>query len=141
MTGAIAPGARMRQFLARLARSEAGAMLFAFTAATLVLRLGGNVVLTRLLDPQAFGVVGVIVSVMIVLTMLTDLGFFDFVIRHARGGERRFLDVIWTIRLVQGALLSLVMLASAWPIAAFLGKPDLAWPIAVTAPLFLINAR
>ena len=140
MMDASGLGARAKMFVARLARNEAGAMLFAFTAATLVLRLGGNVVLTRLLDPQAFGVVGVIVSVMVVLTMLTDLGFFDFVIRHARGGERRFLDVIWTIRLIQGALLSLTMLAAAWPIAAFLGKPDLAWPIAVTAPLFLINA-
>lgn len=140
MTRAGGFGEGVRRAAARLARSEAGAMLFAFTAATLILRLGGNVVLTRLLDPQAFGVVGVIVSVMVVLTMLTDLGFFDFVIRHARGGERRFLDVIWTIRLVQGGLLSLAMLAAAWPVAAFLGKPDLAWPITVTAPLFLINA-
>lgn len=137
--GVVSPG-RFRTPLMQLVRSEAGAMLLAFTAATLVLRLGSNVMLTRLLDPQAFGVVGIIVSVMVVLTMLTDLGFFDFVIRHAKGGERRFLDVIWTIRLVQGGLLSLAMLAAAWPIAHFLGKPDLAWPIAVTAPLFLINA-
>ena len=131
---------RGRHFLLRLMRSEAGAMLFAFTAATLVLRLGSNIVLTRLLDPHAFGVVGVIISVMMVLTMLSDLGFFDFVIRHKRGGERRFLDVIWTIRLGQSALQSLVMALSAWPVALFLGKPDLAWPILVTAPLFLINA-
>ena len=32
------------------------------------------------------------------------------------------------------------MLAAAWPIASFLGKPELAWPIAATAPLFLLNA-
>ncbi|WP_235399161.1 oligosaccharide flippase family protein [Sphingomonas sp. SRS2] len=140
MTMVAGPGTRMTRALLGLARSEAGAMLFAFTATTLIFRLGSNVVLTRLLDPHAFGVVGVIISVMVVLTMLTDLGFFDFVIRHHKGGERRFLDVIWTIRLGQGALLMLVMLAGAWPIAHFLGKPELAWPIAAAAPLFLINA-
>lgn len=130
----------LRHLGRRLANSEAGAMLIAFTAATILLRLGGNIVLTRLLDPQAFGVVGVIVSVMIVLTMLSDLGVFDFVIRHAKGADRHFLDVIWTIRLGQAGLQSAAMLAGAWPIALFLGKPELAWPIAATAPLFLVNA-
>ena len=125
---------------ALFAKDQVGALLIAFTAATILLRLGGNVVLTRLLDPQAFGVVGVIVSVMVVLTMLSDLGVFDFVIRHERGGERRFLDVIWTIRLGQAALQSVAMLVAAWPIALFLGKPELAWPIAATAPLFVVNA-
>lgn len=140
MSGARSLPARLTHFAARLTRSEAGAMLFAFTAATLILRLGGNIVLTRLLDPHAFGVVGVIVSVMVVLTMLSDLGFFDFIVRHERGGMRRFLDVLWTLRLGQGTLLSLAMLAGAWPAALFLGKAELAWPIAVAAPLFLINA-
>lgn len=115
-------------------------MLIAFTAATILLRLGGNIVLTRLLDPQAFGVVGVIISVMIVLAMLSDLGVFDFVIRHRKGADRRFLDVIWTIRLGQSGLQSAAMLAGAWPIAMFLAKPELAIPIAATAPLFLLNA-
>jgi lipopolysaccharide exporter len=138
MSGGVLTGLRGR--FSRILRNEAGGMLFAFTLATLVLRLGSNLVLTRLLDPHAFGVVGVITSVMIVLAMISDIGVFDFVIRHPRGGERRFLDVIWSIRLVQGALQALAMLAAAWPIALVLGKPELAWPIAVTAPLFFINA-
>lgn len=133
-------GGAIRDWISRLARSGAGTMLIAFTAATILLRLGGNIVLTRLLDPQAFGVVGVIVSVMIVLTMLSDLGVFDFVIRHRKGADRHFLDVIWTIRLGQSGLQTAAMLACAWPIALFLGKPELAAPIAATAPLFLLNA-
>lgn len=117
-----------------------GRMVFAFTLATMILRLGGNIVLTRLLSPEAFGVVGVITSTMIILAMLSDLGVFDFVIRHEKGADRHFLDVIWSIRLGQGALQAGAMLAGAWPIALLLGKPELAWPIAATAPLFLINA-
>lgn len=131
---------QLKGFLLRLSRNEAGAMLFAFTAATLVLRLGGNIVLTRLLDPHSFGVVAVIISVMMVLAMISDLGFFDFVIRHKKGGDRRFLDVVWTIRLGQSALQSLAMALGAIPIALFLGKAELAWPIMMTAPLFVLNA-
>lgn len=140
MIGAAALPRQAKAFMLRLARSEAGAMLLAFSAATLLLRLGSNVVLTRLLNPHAFGVVGVITSVMVVLTMLSDLGFLEFVVRHKKGNDRRLLDVIWTIRLGQAALQSLAMLASAWPVALFLGKPELALPIAATAPLFLVNA-
>ncbi|WP_029995449.1 oligosaccharide flippase family protein [Sphingomonas sp. YL-JM2C] len=126
--------------MARLMRDEAGTTVFVFTAATLVLRLGGNIVLTRLLDPGAFGVVGIIVSIMVTLTMMSDLGFLDFVVRHQRGGDRRLLDVLWTIRLGQSGLLSLAMLLAAWPVALFLEKPELAPPIAAMAPLFLVNA-
>jgi lipopolysaccharide exporter len=140
MSIAISSAGRLKALLLGLSRDEAGAMLFAFTAAMLVLRLGGNIALTRLLDPHAFGVVGVILSVMIVLAMISDLGFFDFVIRHKKGGDRRFLDVIWTIRLAQSGLQSLAMLLGATSIALFLGKPDLALPIALTAPLFVLHA-
>lgn len=140
MSGALTRGGRIGAFILRMSRSEAGAMLAAFTAATLLIRLGGNVVLTRLLDPQAFGVVGVIISVMMVLAMLSDLGFFDFVVRHEKGDNRRFLDVLWTIRFGQSALQSVAMLAAAAPIALLLDKPELAVPIALTAPLFLVNA-
>lgn len=140
MSGAAAALGRLRGLAGGLMRNEAGAMLFAFTAATIVLRLGGNIVLTRLLDPYAFGIVGVIISVMMVLAMLSDIGVFDFVIRHKKGGEPHFLDVIWTIRLGQGALQALVMLLGAVPIALALEKPELATPIAVTAPLFFLNA-
>ncbi|KQX20820.1 MULTISPECIES: oligosaccharide flippase family protein [unclassified Sphingomonas] len=139
MSAAVALG-RLRGALTGLVRNEAGAMLFAFTAATILLRLGGNIVLTRLLDPDAFGVVGIIVSVMMVLAMLSDLGVVDFVIRHAKGGDRHFLDVVWTVRLGQGSLQALAMLAGAVPITALLHKPELAGPIAATAPLFLLNA-
>lgn len=140
MARLFTPAARLTAFLPRLLRDEAGTAVFAFTAATLVLRLGGNIVLTRLLDPDAFGIVGIIVSIMVTLTMMSDLGFLDFVVRHKRGSERGLLDLLWTVRLGQSGLLTLVMLLAAWPFALFLEKPELAPPIAAMAPLFLVNA-
>jgi O-antigen/teichoic acid export membrane protein len=124
----------------RFARNDGGTMLIAFTIATLVLRLLSNMVLTRLLDPGAFGILGVITSVMIVLAMLSDFGFASFVIRHEKGDDPAFLDVIWTIRLVQAFAQSVIMFAGAVPIALLLGKPEMATPIMACAPLFVFNA-
>jgi lipopolysaccharide exporter len=141
MTGPVAmAAARARGLLRGGLRNEAGAMLMAFTAATIVLRLGSNVVLTHMLDPRIFGVMAVIASVTTILNMLSDLGFGNFVVGHPDGGDPRVLDVAWTIRLGQATAQGLVMLAAAVPVAAFLGKPEMAWPIAVCAPLFLAYA-
>jgi lipopolysaccharide exporter len=124
----------------RLARNETGPILLVYTISTLILRMGGNVVLTRVLTPAAFGVMGVIASVMMVLTMLSDFGFGSFIIRHKKGDDPRFLDVIWTIRLIQSVVQAIVMIAAALPVALWLHKPEAAMPIAACAPLFVLNA-
>jgi O-antigen/teichoic acid export membrane protein len=124
----------------RLARNETGPMLLVYTVGTLILRLAGNVFLTRLLAPEAFGIMGVITSVMMVLTMLSDFGFASFIIRHEKGDDPKFLDVIWTIRLAQSLVQAVVMAAGALPIALLLHKPSMAGPIALCAPLFVLNA-
>ncbi len=132
--------ASLRAFLGRLARNEAGSMLFVFTISTVLARLAGNMLVTRLLDPYAFGVMGVIATVMMVLTMISDFGFAAFIIRHDRGGDAATLDTIWTVRLVQAAAQSAVMFAAAIPVAQFIGKAEMAMPVMLCAPILLLNA-
>lgn len=123
-----------------LARGRGSGVMILFTGATLLLRLASNAALTRILPPYVFGVMGVIASVMVILTMLSDLGYASFVIRHEKGDDARFIDVTWTIRLGQSIAQAAVMLVAAAPIAAALGKPWLAYPIALCAPVFVLNA-
>lgn len=108
-------------------------------AATNLLRIVSSMTLTRLLDAHAYGVVGVITSVAFMLTMLSDIGLFDFIVRHKEGADPRFLDQLWTIRLVRGAALTVLMIATARPIADLLGKPELAPVIAVWSCAFLFD--
>lgn len=133
-------GQRVIGAVGRFSRSDGGSMLLVYTIATLVLRLASNMALTRLLEPAAFGILGVISSVMTVLAMLSDFGFASFIVRHEKGGDPEFLDVLWTIRLIQSVVQTVVMLASAAPIALLLGKPAMAMPLAACAPIFLLNA-
>jgi len=95
--------------------------------------------LTRLLTPYDFGIVGIITSVFFAVAMVTDLGFQDFLIRHERTEQRHFRDVIWTIHAKRGlAVFAAVALASPLIAWAF-GKPVVAMPLAVASLVFVIN--
>lgn len=107
--------------------------------ATNILRMASSMVLTRLLVPEAFGIVGLIGSISFILSMISDLGFQAFVIRHKDGNEPRFLDVIWTIRLLRSAALCVILIVLARPIAMLLGNVGLSLAIAASALQFLID--
>lgn len=106
---------------------------------TNLLRIASSVTLTRILTPEVFGTIGVIMSVAFIITMISDLGFQSFIIRHKDGGLSRFLDVIWTIRLIRSILLALLVLALSGPIAHALAKPGLQAPIAASSLFFLLE--
>lgn len=103
------------------------------------LRLLSTVVLTRLLSPEDFGATAIFAAIVIVFQMISDLGFHLFVIRHRDGEAPRFLDVIWTIRLVRSVVLTIGLALLAGPMAELIGQPALTAAIAVTGLHFLIE--
>lgn len=69
------------------------------------LRLAGNLALTRLLAPEMFGVMAVVSVIMVCLSMLSDVGLLQSVIRSDRGDEPDFLNTAWSIQIIRGVLL------------------------------------
>lgn len=117
-----------------------GVSLVAITVVmSTVLRLGSTIVLTRLLSPEDFGAVAITGAILAVLLMISDLGFGIFIVQHRDGAEPRFLDVVWTVRLIRSVILTLVLAVLAGPLATLLGKPALTMAIAVTALHFVIE--
>ncbi|UAK24314.1 oligosaccharide flippase family protein [Sphingomonas nostoxanthinifaciens] len=127
-----------RPFIRRLAMGGT-ASIAANVIVTNVLRIVSSMTLARLLSSYAYGVVGVITSIAYMLAMLSDAGFYPFVIRHERADDPKFLDGVWTLRLVRGVVLTVAMLVVAKPAAAFLGKPELAPVIMVWGTTFLLD--
>lgn len=109
------------------------------TAASVVARLGSSIVLARLLAPEAFGSVGVVTSVVAILSLASDMGFYAFIIRHKNGDDRLFLDCVWTIRLMRSFLLAGIMAAGAVGLASLYGQPDLAPALVFAASFFLLD--
>jgi O-antigen/teichoic acid export membrane protein len=90
-----------------------------------LIRLARSLILTRLLFPEAFGVMAVVWAIMYGLEMLSDAGLGPAIVRHERGDSPEFLNTAWTIQVVRGGVLWTAACAIAWPLAAFYGQPDL----------------
>lgn len=130
--------AQLRSRLRPMLTGGTAVVLATFLASNL-LRILSSVTLTRLLDAEAFGVVGIILSMSTVFGLISDIGVIPFVVRHEQGDDPRFLDEVWTTRLVRGVGLSLLMWALSQPLASYAGKPELQAVIAVFGIGFAIE--
>jgi lipopolysaccharide exporter len=103
-------------------------------------RLISSLILTRLLAPSDFGVVGIVTLTQFILLMLFDVGFDALVVRQGDIDDRRFLDVVWTVRFAQSILLALLMAISAPVIARLFENEAVTGVIAVSALSFVATA-
>jgi O-antigen/teichoic acid export membrane protein/glycosyltransferase involved in cell wall biosynthesis len=95
-------------------------------AVSSVLRFGGNVLCSYLLSAAAFGLMQVANAILLGVNMLSDVGIGPNIIQSKRGHDPRFLNTAWTVQVIRGVLLWLVMLALAIPITLFYQEADLA---------------
>ena len=75
-----------------------------------LVRLGSNLIVTRLLEPELFGVMAVVYVVTGGIGMLSDLGLWAFVVRHKDPTNTHMLNVVWTIQVVRGWIIFLGIL-------------------------------
>ncbi|WOH53725.1 oligosaccharide flippase family protein [Bradyrhizobium sp. sBnM-33] len=71
---------------------------------SLLIRLGSNLLMTRLLVPEMFGVMAIASTVMVGLAMFSDVGLKQNVVQSKRGGDPDFLNTAWTIQILRGLL-------------------------------------
>ena len=114
----------------------------AFTAmgyvASQAVRLASNLILTRLLFPEAFGLMALVTVFMVGLAMFSDVGLGPSIMQNKRGDDRGFLNTAWTIQVIRGGVLWLGTCAMALPVAAFYGAPALAQLLPVAGLTLLI---
>jgi len=122
-----APGAGLSTEPGTLKRLALRGSLFeiAGLGASMAVRLGGNMVVSRLLFPSAFGLMALVTVFMQGLVMLSDMGIEPAVIQSERGDEVAYLDTAWTIQALRGLVLYAVVLLLAWPMAMLYQEPQL----------------
>jgi O-antigen/teichoic acid export membrane protein len=104
-----------------------------------VIRLASNLILTRLLFPEAFGMMALVMVVMSGLVMFSDVGIGPSIMQNRRGDEPDFLNTAWTIQILRGFLLWLACWASAGPVAWFYGEPMLGEILPIAGLTLLIG--
>lgn len=104
-----------------------------------VLRLVSNLVLTHILEPDAFGLMAIVLAVTAGLQLISDVGIWQGIVRSPRGDDPEFQNTAWTLSLVRGIGLFAIGCAAAWPAAEFYGRDELLWllPLCAVQALFL----
>ncbi|MGY4827984.1 oligosaccharide flippase family protein [Sphaerotilaceae bacterium SBD11-9] len=67
-----------------------------------VIRLAGNLALTRFLMPEAFGLMAVISTIVLALGLLSDIGSGTIIVQSERGADEDFLHTAWTLQVIRG---------------------------------------
>ncbi|HET6582597.1 MAG TPA: oligosaccharide flippase family protein [Nannocystaceae bacterium] len=93
--------------------------------AAMVLRLGGNVILTRMLVEEAFGLMSIVNVVLVGLALFSDIGIGPSIIQNHRD-DARFLNTAWTLQVGRGVVLCLVAAVLGVPLAEAYDQPILA---------------
>lgn len=119
-----------QSLMARVLRSTSW-LILGFGGAQ-ILRLASNLILTRLLFPEAFGLMALVTVIIVGLSLFSDMGISNAIAQNPRGDEPDFLDSAWTVQILRGLILWSLTGALAYPAAAFYNAPELAYclPIA-----------
>lgn len=75
-----------------------------------VLRLASNLVMTRLLVPDMFGIMAVANVFMVGLALFSDLGITQNIIQSRRGTDPTFLHTAWAVKILRGLLICFLAL-------------------------------
>ncbi len=103
-----------------------------------IMRLASNLILTRILSPDDFGLMALVTGFLIGLAMFSDVGLGTSIQQSKRGDDPAFLDTAWTLKIIRGAILLGVSMLIAWPLAVFYNAPQFAHVFPVTAISLLI---
>jgi len=93
-------------------------------------RFVSSIVLTRFFTPELFGLMTLMTTIIVGLALFSHIGLEDSVIQNPRGDDEPFINTAWTIQVLRGISLWLVMVVMAWPVARFY-DPRLFWLLPV----------
>ncbi len=100
---------------------RAGGWTITGFVASQVMRLGGNLVLTRLLFPEAFGLMSVVYVLMTGLVLLSDFGINQSIIQNRRGDDPLFLNTAWVVQILRGGVITVFIVFLSLAIPAMVG--------------------
>ena len=102
-----------------------GAWLGTGSAAEQVFRFARNMLLTRLLAPEAFGLMAIILSISSAVDTFTEIGVREAVIQNPKGHEDRYVNSAWWLSLSRSlCLYVLIFIAAPW-IAKFYNNQEM----------------
>jgi O-antigen/teichoic acid export membrane protein len=104
------------------------------------LRLVRNMILARVLAPDEFGLMALVMGASVVLEAIAEVGVKQSVIQNKRGGELEYLNTAWWVQVARGSGLFIVAILVAPWLGAFYHNPKLVPLLRVAFTVILFNA-
>jgi O-antigen/teichoic acid export membrane protein len=100
-------------------------------AASTGVRFASNLIITRLLIPEQFGIMALVNVFITGLFLFSDIGIGPNIIQSPRGDDPVFLNTAWTVQVLRGTTLWVAACALAWPLSRFYARPELLYLLPV----------
>ncbi|MBN1456978.1 MAG: lipopolysaccharide biosynthesis protein [Sedimentisphaerales bacterium] len=117
---------------------KGGVWLFALRGVIGFLSFVKQIILLRLLAPTDFGLLGIASLMTIIVLNFTEMGFREALVQRKEKAED-YLDVAWTISVIRGLVLFIILYFAAPYLANFFNRTDAAGVIQVVAISLVIN--
>ena len=93
--------------------------------ASSVIRYGSNLIVTRLLLPEHFGLMALVTTFQVGLALFSVTGVGPNIIQNSKGEEPIFFNTAWTVQAIRGVLLWATLSLLAWPLSRVYHQPQL----------------
>jgi O-antigen/teichoic acid export membrane protein len=113
---------RLEQSTRKALESKAvQATIWTITAygSAMALRTVNSLILTHLLKPEIFGLMTLATTMILGISLLSDIGLNPSVIQNPRGDSPDFLNTVWTLQVIQNSSIFVILLCLAWPMSLF----------------------
>jgi lipopolysaccharide exporter len=121
----IVLGDLMRSDGLRAKAARGGVWLSGGSVGEQAIRFARNMLLTRLLAPNVFGVMAIVMSASAIVGSLTEVGLRAAVIQNPRGGEKAYLNAGWWMAMIRAFGTYIIIFALAPWVAHFYGNAEL----------------
>lgn len=98
-----------------------------------------NIVIARLISVEDFGIAATLSVLFAVIETIANLSVNKLLVQDEAGDDPRFLATIHSVQVLRGLVSAALMLALAWPYAAFVRTPDIVWAYQVMAVVPLVR--
>ncbi|MBL4602293.1 MAG: oligosaccharide flippase family protein [Emcibacteraceae bacterium] len=78
-----------------------------------LIRLSSNLIMTRLLVPEMFGLMALCQVFLFIMALISDIGIRPSIIRSDRVDDPRFLNTAWTVQILRGGIITSMVLLAA----------------------------
>ena len=95
--------------------------------ASQALRVVTNIILTRLLAPELFGLMVIVNTLRTGVELFTDIGISQNIVYSNRAEDPAFYNTAWTMRIIRSVGMLFVFVIAAIPVAQFYHSPTLAY--------------